>query len=472
MGDLWQLSASEVTEKITSGEITATAVTEDTLARLSSANPAINAVVEEMPDQAMAAAEAVDKAIKAGQQPGVLAGVPVTIKVVSDQRGFATTNGLRIQEDLIADSDSPVVANLRRAGAVIIGRTNTPAFSLRWFTNNSLHGHTYNPRNHAVTPGGSSGGAAAATAAGIGAIGHATDIAGSIRYPAYACGIHGLRPTLGRVPAHNYTAPDRLIAGQICAVSGPVARCMDDINLGLQAMSAYNTEDPWYVPVPQNLPPATRRVALCTNPENLDTAPEIIRAMEESAKALQDAGWHIEETDLPPLREPARLNVTLWLEEQRRVNKAPLHREDNAEANHVFSMLEQIAPQRPTADDLLDIMQSRARYVREWQSFFNRYPIALCPVSAELPFDDQLDVQSEESFMRVYEAQLIQVGLPLMGLPGLSVATGNSTDRPNGVQLLAGRYREDLLINAGRVIEAAFGEPALCIHTHDSTGKR
>lgn len=462
MGDLWQLTATEVTQQISSGEVTARAVTEDTLARLASANPAINAVVQEMPEEALQAADAVDAAIKAGHKPGVLAGVPVTIKVVSDQRGHATTNGLVTQKDLLAETDSPVVANLRRAGAVIVGRTNTPAFSLRWFTNNALHGHTYNPRNHDVTPGGSSGGAAAATAAGIGAIGHATDIAGSIRYPAYACGIHGLRPTLGRVPAHNYTAADRLIAGQICAVSGPVARSIEDINLGLQAMSAYNTEDPWYVPVPDQLPAVPRKAALCTNPEGLDTAPEIVAALKESAKALQDAGWIVEEVPLPPLREPARLNVTLWLEEQRRVNKATLHAEDNAEANHVYTMLEQIVPARPTGDDLLDLMQSRAKFIRQWQAFFQLYPIALCPVSAELPFDDQLDVQSAKSFMRVYEAQLIQVGLPLMGLPGLSVATGEANNRPNGVQLLAGRYREDLLINTGYVIESAFGHVQTC----------
>jgi amidase len=462
MSELWKLTATEIAQKVASQELTARSVTEDTLQRLKDANPAINAVVQELPDEALKSADAVDTAIKAGGQAGALAGVPVTIKVVSDQRGHATTNGLVTQKDLVAEKDSPVVANLRRAGAIIVGRTNTPAFSLRWFTNNSLHGHTYNPRNRAVTPGGSSGGAAAATAAGIGAIGHATDIAGSIRYPAYACGIHGLRPTLGRVPAHNYTAADRLVAGQICAVSGPVARSIDDIHLSLQAMSAYNTEDPWYVPVPDQLPAFPHKAALCTHPEGLDTAPEIVTALQESAKALQQAGWVVEEVPLPPLREPATLNVTLWLEEQRRVNKAPLHAEDNAEANHVYAMLEQVVPKRPGGDDFLDLMQNRAKLIRQWQAFFTEYPLALCPVSGELPFDDQLDVQSEESFRRVYEAQLIQVGLPLMGLPGLSVATGEASNRPNGVQLLAGRYREDILIDAGRVIESTFGRVQVC----------
>lgn len=462
MTELWKLSACEIAHLVNSRQVSAREVTEDALQRLTEANPSINAVVEEMPEQARQAADAIDTAIAAGQQPGILAGVPVTIKVVSDQQGFATTNGLRIQKDLIASSDSPVVSNLRRAGAIIIGRTNTPAFSLRWFTNNDLHGHTYNPRNKNLTPGGSSGGAAAATAAGIGAIGHATDIAGSIRYPAYACGIHGLRPTLGRIPAHNASAADRLIAGQMCAVSGPVARSIDDIALSLMAMSAYDHRDPWYVPVSNTLPAVPKHAAICTHPEGMSTAPQIVKAIQESAKALETAGWTVIEADLPPLREPARLNVTLWLEEMRHVEKAPLYKENNAEAIHVYHQLEEIVPARPTGDELVVLMQQRATFIRQWQEFFQQYPVALCPVSAELPFDDQLDVQSAGSFRRVYDAQMIQVGLPLMGLPGLSVATGESNDRPNGVQLLADRFREDVLIDAGRIIEAAQGRPAVC----------
>ena len=137
-----------------------------------------------------------------------------------------------------------MISNLEKSGAIIIGRTNTPAFSLRWFTRNTLHGHTLNPINKNITPGGSSGGAAAAVAAGIGSIGHGTDIAGSIRYPAYACGVHGLRPSLGRVPAHNFSGPDRFIGGQLMAVSGPIARSIEDLKVSFNAMSRPDSFDP------------------------------------------------------------------------------------------------------------------------------------------------------------------------------------------------------------------------------------
>ncbi|MBE7248437.1 MAG: amidase, partial [Actinomycetospora chiangmaiensis] len=206
---LWRQTATDLAALIRSGQVSAREAAQDALGRLDAVNGRINAVVEHRPEDVLAQADAVDAARGRGDALGPLAGVPVTVKVNADQQGFATTNGLRLQRDLVAAQDSPVVANLRRAGAVLLGRTNTPAFSLRWFTTNQLHGDTRNPRDPALTPGGSSGGAGAAVAAGIGAIAHGTDIAGSVRYPAYACGVHGLRPSLGRIPAFNASSPER-----------------------------------------------------------------------------------------------------------------------------------------------------------------------------------------------------------------------------------------------------------------------
>ena len=162
MNDLWALTATEMATLIRQRDVSAREVTESTLSRIDHVNPGCNAIVERCDDEALASADAIDQALALGLDPGPMAGVPVTIKDNTDQKGFATTNGLRIQRDLIAAEDSPVVSNLRKAGAVIVGRTNTPAFSLRWFTRNALHGHTTNPRVPGITPGGSSGGASAA----------------------------------------------------------------------------------------------------------------------------------------------------------------------------------------------------------------------------------------------------------------------------------------------------------------------
>ena len=143
--DLWHLSAESISSLVKSGDISAREVAQSHLDRLAEVNPQINAVVDICEKDALAAADIVDAKRGKGEPLGILAGVPVTVKVNIDQKGYATTNGLRIQKELIAQEDNPVVTNFHRADAVIIGRSNTPAFSLRWFTRNSLHGHTKNP---------------------------------------------------------------------------------------------------------------------------------------------------------------------------------------------------------------------------------------------------------------------------------------------------------------------------------------
>jgi len=170
MQDLWRLSAADLAALVKSRKVSAGEAASSALARLDAVNPRINAVVDHRPEDVMKQAAAIDAALSRGEAIGPLAGVPVTVKVNIDQEGFATTNGLKLQRDAIAPANSPVIDNLKKSGAIILGRTNCPAFSYRWFTTNLIHGDTKNPRDPAITPGGSSGGAAAAVAAGIGGI--------------------------------------------------------------------------------------------------------------------------------------------------------------------------------------------------------------------------------------------------------------------------------------------------------------
>ncbi len=447
MTELWRLGASEIASRVKQREISATEVIEQSLQRLQDVNSAINAVVQEMPEAALAAARAVDQTIAAGKPVGALAGVPVTIKVNIDQQGCANTNGIRIQQDLVAQQDSPVVSNLINAGAIIVGRTNTPAFSMRWFTRNSLHGHTLNPRNAALTPGGSSGGGAASVAAGICAIGHGTDIAGSIRYPAYACGLHGIRPSFGRIPAVNLSLPDRHIGAQLTAVSGPMARSIDDLRLGLEAMAASSPLDPWWVPAPLEQAPPAKKAAICIAPDCLEVTTEVEAALRQAARQLEEAGWQITEVECPPMREAMQLQLLLWMSEYAYSGGVAVAREDDPDANFVYTQLIESCP-KPTMESLMEALQSRVHLMRDWEIFLQQYPVLLCPISAEAPFPDQLDVQSVESFQRVLEAQMTQIGLPLMGMPAISVATSGASKNPMGVQLVAARFREDILFSA------------------------
>lgn len=462
MEDLWRLSAADLAALVKSKKVSAMEAATAALARLDAVNPKINAVIDHRPAEVLAQAAGIDAAIARGEDTGPLGGVPITVKVNIDQQGFATTNGLKLQHDAVAASNSPVVDNLRKAGAVILGRTNCPAFSYRWFTTNLIHGDTKNPRDPGITPGGSSGGAGAAVAAGIGHIAHGTDIAGSIRYPAYACGVHGLRPTMGRVAAFNAALPERPIGPQISAVSGPLARTIGDIRIALAAMSARDYRDPWWVPAPLEGPPMPKRVAMCLNPDGLDPVAEVKAAVADAGKRLERAGWIVEEiSNTPPLREAADLQTKLWLGDGYEAQLDMAEREGDPGALACLrGNREKVFPFDGAA--LSKALTRRATLTRQWLQFFETYAVLLMPVSGELPFPDHLDRQGEAAFARVWHAQLPQIAIPFMGLPGLTVSTGLVGRVPVGVQLVASRYREDLCLSAGEAIEAG-GTPSAAI---------
>lgn len=453
--ELWRLTATQVAALVHSRQVSALEVAQSAIARLQQVNPALNAIVEHRPDEVLAQARAVDAAIGRGENPGPLAGVPVTTKVNVDQAGYATTNGLRSQKDLIAHSNSPVADSLLRAGAVLLGRTNTPAFSYRWFTGNQLHGVTRNPRDPRLTPGGSSGGAAAAIASGMGHLAHGTDIAGSIRYPAYACGVHGLRPSFGRVAAYNPSAgQDRVIGGQLMAVSGPIARSVEDLRLGLQVMSRPDARDPWWVPAPLAGSDSPRRAVVCLRPDGLDTAPEVCAALLDAAGRLRDAGWQVQEVQsLPPLREALALQISLWMGDGYQGLVDAAQREGDPGAIAALAGQAELVREMKIGD-LSSALSRRLGIARGWQLYLEQHPVVLLPVSAELAFENDLDLQGPQAYQRVWQAQLTMIALPVTGLPALTVSTGMTGRTPVGVQIVAGRFREDLCLAAGLAIEA------------------
>jgi amidase len=296
-------------------------------------------------------------------------------------------------------------------------------------------------------------------AAGIGHIAHGTDIAGSIRYPAYACGVHGLRPTVGRIAAFNASLPERAIGPQISAVSGPLARTIGDLRIALAAMSAYDARDPWWVPAPLQGPALPKRAALCLQPDGLETIAEVKAAVADAGKRLERAGWSVEEiAATPPLREAAELQTKLWLGDGYEAQLAAADREGDPGA--LACLRGNRAKVFPfDAAAFSSALTRRATLAREWLQFFETYSVLLMPVSAELPFPDGLDLRDEVSFARVWRAQLTQIAIPFMGLPGLTVSTGLVGRIPVGVQVVSGRYREDLCLLAGEALEAG-GTPS------------
>jgi amidase len=440
-------------------EVSAREAAESALQRLDAVNPTINAVVAHRPEWVLQQADDIDRAIARGEDPGPLAGVPVTTKINIDHAGFATTNGTRLQENLIAEVSSPAVDNLQKAGAIMLGRTNSPTFALRWFTSNQVHGRTLNPRNPSITPGGSSGGGAAAVTAGIGQIALGTDIGGSVRYPAYACGVHGLRPTSGRVPVFNASSPERAIGAQLMSAAGPMARTIGDLRLGLLALAAPDLRDPWYMPMPLVGRDVPLRAALCLRPGGMQIAREVEDALRDAAQRLADAGWTIEEIDdTPSMRETALLQERLWLGDGFDALVDSVARDGDPGAQAVVDAARLKVKDLP-ADVISRSLVRRTTLLRQWRLFLDQYAVVLMPVSGELPFPDDLDQQGAAGFDRVWEAQLTMRALPAMGLPGLAVTTQLIDGVPVGVQIVAAHYREDLCLLAGEAIEAR-GVPA------------
>ena len=200
---IWALSATELVKKTKNNDLSATEITFAYLEHIKTINPELNAIVDDMSKEAIKRAENLDSAAKSGDSKGRLFGVPVTVKINVDQKGYATSNGVSALKNSIASQNAPIVDHLLNAGAIFVGRTNTPEFSFRAETENPLYGRTHNPWGKHLSPGGSSGGASSAVMSGMCALAHGNDIGGSLRFPSVATGAVTLKPGLGRVPAWN-----------------------------------------------------------------------------------------------------------------------------------------------------------------------------------------------------------------------------------------------------------------------------
>ena len=458
--NLWTYNAVDLARTIANKEASAREATLSVLARINDVNPRINAVVDVMADEALLAADEADSRQESGAPLGPLHGVPVTVKVNVDTRGRATTDGIVSAKDNIAATDSPLVASLRAAGAIIVGRSNTPAFSLRWFTDNDLHGRTLNPFDATVTPGGSSGGAAAAVACGMGAMAHGNDYGGSIRYPAWACGVVGLRTTVGRVPSYKASAPNRTITNQLMSVQGPLTRTVADARLALKVMAQGSAFDPQWVDAPLEYAdtatraPNTLRIAMFKRHAGYDADAGVVASVEQAAGWLAKAGYEIEEVEPPHFEEAADLWNQMVMDDMRRGGQGAIelmgdHGTQSALRGYMAGL-----PQLDQSQTL-EAQLRRFSILRDWAIFLARYPLLLMPNSWRLQFRVNADTAGDAAVKQLLAAQSPLLGTAMMGLPGLSVPTGIVNGLPTGVQLVSWKFREDLLLRVGEGIEAA-----------------
>src|SRR5690349_4938493 len=302
MSEIWQLPATELAQRIARRQLSSAEVVNAHLARIDAVNPALNAVVRVLGDQAREAADLADRRLAVGETVGPLHGVPFTVKENIDMAGLPTTWGVPILAEAVVPMDAPVVERMRAAGAIPIARTNLPDMALRVHTDSSLHGLTRNPWHPGRTAGGSSGGEAASLASGMSPIGLGNDIGGSLRNPANACGIASIRPSAGRVPDAGYVpTEDHLLAVQLMNVQGPMARRVGDVRLGLQILMGAHPRDPWSIDAPFDGPPLAKpiRVAVLAEPSGGSTHPAVAATVRRAAQALADAGYAVEEISPP-----------------------------------------------------------------------------------------------------------------------------------------------------------------------------
>ncbi len=463
--ELWQWDAVDLAKAIRLRKVSSREATAACLKRLDAVNPKLNAITFQIAEQALRDADAADAAVKAGEVLGPLHGVPVSTKENTDQKDLPTPNGVVAYKDVIAPADSAVVANWRKAGAVFIGRTNTPAYSLRWDTDNALRGRTFNPWAKGRTPGGSSGGAGSAVAAGIGPISHGNDYGGSIRYPAYCCGVAGIRPTMGRVPAFNPSAQaERAPTYLLFAVQGPLARRVRDVRLGLHAMSGRDARDPWWVPAHHHGRGAQRpiKVGLITSAPGQFVHPEVADAVRKAGEALSNAGYLVEEVTPPSIEAARELWVKLVAADIREVLWEMIAANADPRAVQAVGLWRDALPPISIAEYIKGIAEV-TKHRREWSLFMERYPLLVGPNSGDLPFEIGFDTTDAERTAHVLSAQALMVTVNLLGLPSVAVPVGTTPadgapkGLPLGVQVIAGRYREGLALDAAEVIEAQHG---------------
>ncbi|MEM9756724.1 MAG: amidase, partial [Pseudomonadota bacterium] len=405
---------------------------------------------------------------------GPLHGVPVTIKVNVDQKGRATTNGVVAFSDVIAPDDAPVVRHLRAAGAVIIGRTNTPEFSFRADTDTPLHGRTRNPWGRHLSAGGSSGGAGSAVMAGIGALAHGNDIGGSLRFPASANGAVTVKPGLGRVPAWNPSQKaERGLLAQSMSVQGLIARTAGDLDLAMPALVAPDVRDPFHVPLPwRGGPPEDPiKVAVTQDDFGFGIHPAVTIAIDKAASALSNAGYAVEPVEPPMAFETGLVGYRTLLGEVKALMGEDIAAFGSDTLKAIFTAYFDLFPPYE-GTELLRAFANRSHYARAWSLFLEDYPLVLTPFLLEPFFRAGRDAEGVEGARDAlgkshWSFIMNFTGLPAGNLP-THIADLPDGPQPIGVQIAGRRWREDMIVDAMRAIEAEIPPACTTLWAHMS----
>lgn len=452
--ELFRASTHQLADLIRQKKASSLEVVNACLARIAQVNPKLNAVVALVAEDARTHAKAADQKLARGEAVGPLHGVPMTIKDSLDTTGVVTAAGTRGRKNFIPKEDATVVKRLKAAGAILLGKTNTPELTWAFETNNPVYGVTNNPWDVRLSPGGSSGGAAAIVAAEGVPFDIGSDTGGSIRVPSHFCGVAGIKPTSGRVPrtGHVISAVGHL---QSFTQLGPIARSVDDLSLILPILAGPDWRDASIVPIPLGDPSrvALKGLRIAMHTDNGARAPhaEVARVVAAAAKALESGGANVES------KRPAALDDVLQMDDD-------LYRADGA------ASLRRLLAQCGTTEPGPDVIAALGRKpmtsgeltaaIERWDAwrermlqFLEDFDAILCPPCAfvELPHGASAPAEANASFSYTFAYNMT-------GWPAAVVRAGTSSKgRPIGVQIVGRPWREDVVLALARHIEQSLG---------------
>jgi amidase len=444
-------------ELIRNRKVSPVEVVEAYLHRIDQLNPKLNAIVTIAQD-IMQKAKQAEAAVMRGEPLGALHGVPLTIKDTIETAGLRTTSGSAMRAEFIPKLDAPAVAALKAAGAIILGKTNTAEMAMDYTADNPVFGRTNNPYDPSRTPGGSSGGEAAAIAACMSPGGIGSDLAGSIRIPSHFCGIAGLKPTVGRVPGGGQFPPS---TGpySLAAAIGPMGRNVSDVHLLFDVLSASESS------APKNISETGRtgmngRVAWYTDDGISPVTKDTERAVESAVRALGDAGFKTEQACPPGIER----GHDLWLKLFSRASVVQLR---NVYAGHEDSGGDFVRwrlgtadqHQVPTLDEYIAFWLERDRLRETLVNWMNSVPLIVAPVGATPAYPhDTLKITIGECTVSTFRAFSYAQTFNVFDLPVTVVPAGQSSEGlPIGVQIIGRPFHEETVLAAAAIVEEALG---------------
>jgi Asp-tRNA(Asn)/Glu-tRNA(Gln) amidotransferase A subunit family amidase len=452
-----QLSLSETAEHIRARRLSPLEVVRAHLARIEQVNPNLNALIELRPDAALREAQTAEDAIVQGRSLGPLHGVPISIKSSVAVAGLKHECGSRTRAGMVAERDAVLVQRLRNSGAIVLGNTNVPEMLMAYETDNPLYGRTNNPWDLTRTPGGSSGGEAAAIAAGLCCGGIGSDGGGSIRVPAHFSGICGLKPTPGRIPATGHW-PESLGPFALLGVVGPMARTVADVELMFRVVAGFDAGDAMAAPIPLREYSAPRMktftIGFFEEHPDAPVTPETRAAVRKAATALQDAGMSVKPFHSEVFSSAREHWWTLFV----RLAAEMLVPEFGGREAEISTILT-YSDRSPAKEDLLAAWFERDRLRLLLARQMSNVPVILCPVCSVPAFSHgarEWNIGGKRvSYM---DAMSYTQWFNLLGNPALVLPVGESPEGlPIGIQIVGQANSEELILQVGRILESSLG---------------